>query len=258
MRLFAHYADPGRPAAAPVAGTRLFCFPYAGGGTQVFRTWQRHLDAGTQAVGVRLPGREQRFGEPALSSWPEALAELTEAFATQSEQGPYAFFGHSLGARLAYELSHVLAELGHRPPGLLVVSACRGPGRPPRWPDMHSMDRPTLAARLREMNGVPQEVLDNPKFMDLLEPTLRADLRIAETWQPSPGRLPLPIVALCGDGDDIDPYEDMTDWQHHTTKGFAIHTFTSGHFFLHDHERSVVRTIADHLRTITDPLRAGA
>lgn len=246
MRLFAPFSgadDTGSGTEIP-----LYCFPYAGGGTQVFRGWQDRLTAPVQVVGVRLPGREQRFREPALASWPQALEELTAAFATRSERGPYALFGHSLGARLAYELTHRLADGGHRLPDLLVVSGCRGPGKPARHPDMHSMDGPALRARLREMNGVPREVLDNRELMDLLEPTLRADLRLAETWQASPGCIPTPILALCGDHDDIDPYEDMLDWRHHTTKGFTIHSFPAGHFFLLEQEAAVVSAITDQLR----------
>ncbi|MFF8905491.1 thioesterase II family protein [Streptomyces olivaceoviridis] len=230
------------------ADVRLYCFPYAGGGTQVFRGWQSRLTSRVPVVGVRLPGREQRFREPAHTSWDTALAELTAAFAPLSDQGPYAFFGHSLGARLAYELAHRLVDDGRRPPELLVVSGCRGPGRPPRHPDMHSLDGPALRARLRAMNGVPPEVLDNRPLMDLLEPMLRSDLRLAETWRPTSGRLPVPVLALCGDHDDVDPYEDMLDWQHHTWKGFAIHSFPAGHFFLREQEPAVVKVIAERLR----------
>lgn len=240
-RVFARFAADGD------TGTQLLCLPFAGGGAQLFRSWQARMPAGVGVTGVRLPGREQRFRERPLDTWPAALAELMAAVAPEAARGPYAFFGHSLGARLAYELTHRLAAGGHRPPELLVVSACRAPGVPSRTAPMHSMDGPALTARLREMNGVPAEVLASSKMMALLEPVLRADLRLAETWEASPGRISAPILALCGEGDDIDPYEDMTDWRHHTTGGFAIESFPAGHFFLQDLEPAVVSAIAAHL-----------
>jgi medium-chain acyl-[acyl-carrier-protein] hydrolase len=240
--LFARF---GRDAALNI---QLLCFPYAGGGTQVFRGWQARVPPGVSVTGVRLPGREQRFREPALDTWPAALAALTPAMVPEAERGPYVFFGHSLGARLAYELTHRLAAGNHRLPEVLVVAACRAPTVRPRWPPMHSMNSPTLMARLREMNGVPPEVLANPRFMALLEPVLRADLRLAETWIPSPGRIGTPILALCGERDDIDPYEDMLGWQRHTTASFAIRSFQAGHFFLHEQQEAVVAAITAHLR----------
>ena len=154
------------------AGFQLFCFPYAGGGAQIFRSWETLLPPDIGVTGVRLPGREQRFREPPIDTWPEAVEALADVFAREAGRQPYALFGHSLGARLAYELAHRLESDGHPPPGLLVVSACRAPGVPARWPPMHTMDGPALTNRLREMNGVPEEVLANPQIMALLDRVL--------------------------------------------------------------------------------------
>jgi medium-chain acyl-[acyl-carrier-protein] hydrolase len=113
---------------------------------------------------------------------------------------------------------------------------------------MHLMYCPALTRRLREMNGVPEEVLANRGLMAMFEPVLRADLRLAETWEASTGRVAAPILALCGESDDIDPYEDMLDWRDHTTGDFAIRSFPAGHFFLREQEEAVVATIAAHLK----------
>jgi surfactin synthase thioesterase subunit len=245
--LFARF-DTARFDTGGTAALQLFCFPFAGGGTQLFRRWQQFAPPGVGVTGVRLPGREQRFREPVIDSWPEALAALLDGIAPQARRGAYAFFGHSLGARLAYELTHRLDAAGCRLPELLVVAACRAPGVPPRWPDMHSMDTPVLMERLHEMNGVPAQVLANRRLMDLLEPVLRADLRLAETWDPSPGRVPVPILALCGEHDDIDPYQDMLGWQRHTTGEFTIERLPAGHFLTLEQPEAVMAAIAARLR----------
>ncbi|WP_285777455.1 alpha/beta fold hydrolase [Microtetraspora sp. NBRC 13810] len=245
---------PGTPLVrfsgeAPVA-LQLLCFPYAGGGAQLFRSWQALLPPDVGVTGVSLPGREQRFREPPVGTWPEAVETLAGVFAREVVQRPYALFGHSLGARLAYELTHRLQADGHRPPELLVVSACRAPGVPPRWPPMHSMDGPALTDRLREMNGVPEEVLANRHMMALLDRVLRADLRLAETWVASTGRVGAPILALCGERDDIDPYQDMVGWRDHTSADFAIRSFPAGHFVLQERQEDFVATIAARLHTL--------
>lgn len=247
-------ATPGAPLVRfpgdASADFRLFCFPYAGGGAQVFRSWQTLLPPYVGVTGISLPGREQRFGEPPIGTWPEAVEELADVFAREVGRQSYALFGHSLGARLAYELAHRLESGGHPPPRLLVVSACRAPGVPARWPPMHTMDGPALTNRLREMNGVPEEVLANPRMMALLDPVLRADLRLAETWVPTTGRISAPILALCGEHDDIDPYEDMVDWRNHTSADFTIRSFPAGHFLLRERQEDFVAAIAARLHAL--------
>lgn len=246
----------GDPVAATLvpfhdgdADVRLLCFPYAGGGARLFRPWQDALPPGVGVSGVCLPGREHRYREPPLDDWAPALELLLAELGPWTRRGRYAFYGHSLGARLAYELTHRLVALGYPAPVLLVVSACRAPGEPPRFPDMHSMDGPTLRERLRVMRGVPDEVLANRALMARLEPVLRADLRIAETWDPTPGPLAVPVLALCGEHDDIDPYPAMAGWARHTTAGFAIHEVPAGHFFLNERPDLVVAALAAHLET---------
>jgi medium-chain acyl-[acyl-carrier-protein] hydrolase len=134
-RLLARFAADGTTAL------RLLCFPFAGGGAQLSRGWQDLAPAGVAVTGVCLPGRERCFREPVIDSWPEALTTLIEGMAPEADRGAYAFFGHSLGARLCYELTRRLAAIGCRWPELLVVAACRarvrrrvGRTRTPRTP----------------------------------------------------------------------------------------------------------------------------
>lgn len=237
---------PGAPAPDDSV-IQLFCFPYAGGGTQIFRSWQEGLPAAIAVTGVCLPGREGRLREPALGTWPEALAMLERAIAFEADRGPYALFGHSLGARLAYELAHRLAAGGHRAPELLAVSACRAPGVPMRGTPMYLLDGPALRHRLRELNGVPDEVLASDEIMALFEPTLRADLRLADTWVPTPGRITAPILALSGEHDSMAPPRDMDGWQHHTSAGFASRSFPEGHFYLTERRDEVLAILAARL-----------
>src|SRR5690242_17685857 len=101
-----------RFAPEEAADIQLFCFPHAGGGAQLFRGWQVLAPPGVGVTGVRMPGREERFREPVIDEWPDALATLIEGIEPELSRGPYVFFGHSLGARLAYELIHRLSAEG--------------------------------------------------------------------------------------------------------------------------------------------------
>jgi medium-chain acyl-[acyl-carrier-protein] hydrolase len=97
-----------RPRPNPAASLRLFCLPYAGGGASVYRAWAGLLPAEIELCVIQLPGREQRIGEPAYTSMPDLVAALAEQLAPWAADLPYALFGHSLGALVAYELGQAL------------------------------------------------------------------------------------------------------------------------------------------------------
>lgn len=230
---------------------RLFCFPYAGGGPSVFAGWADRLPASVEVVGVRLPGRENRFRERPYRAWAPLLEDL-EALMRGVADLPFAFFGHSLGGRIAYELAKRLGEAGCRVPDQVIVSGCRAPGVAQRGPLMHAMTTPDLRRRLEEMQGVPQEILGDDRIMNLLEPMLRADLELAEIWAPPPVPIPSPIAALCGARDRIDPPEVMRPWSGATSGGFDYLEFEGGHFFIHDNATAVLAAIAGLLERRLD------
>jgi medium-chain acyl-[acyl-carrier-protein] hydrolase len=225
---------------------RLLCFPYAGVGPQIFRQWPSLLPADIEVVGIHLPGRELRFGEPSLDDWQELLDPLVDAVRAETDMD-YVLFGHCLGARVAYEVASRLQAQGCRPANLLIVSACHAPTTASRRPAMHHLPRPAFRDRLREMQGVAEEVLADDAIMSLLEPALRADMKLAETWNPSDSVIPSPIVALCGELDPYDAYDDMIEWRSRTSETFTIHQFSAGHFFLHEKQDAVLRMIGSFL-----------
>ncbi|MWV42006.1 thioesterase [Paenibacillus sp. HJL G12] len=85
----------------------LFCIPYAGGLSSAYRSWQECLDPAIKLIPLELAGRRGRFREPLHSDLREAVLDLFEKIRPQLNESPFAIFGHSLGAVLAYELSRI-------------------------------------------------------------------------------------------------------------------------------------------------------
>lgn len=233
----------------PEAQLRLFCFPYAGGGASVFRGWAEGLPSGVEVVGVQPPGRESRWREQPFRGMEAMADEATEALKPQLSRS-FAFFGHSLGAALAFEVTRRLLDAGAPQPRHLFVS-----GRPaPRVPDeddpIHDLPTDEFVVELRRYSGTPEEVLQNRELMELLEPLLRADFAVSETYryEPLDEPLPVPVTVLGGVKDEDVPPEDLEPWRLETRGPFQKHLLDGGHFFLHERRDEVLRIVSRELQ----------
>ncbi|WP_399088103.1 thioesterase II family protein [Streptomyces sp. BBFR2] len=235
-----------RPLPRPGARLRLVCLPCAGGGAAAFRGWPAALPDDVEVVAVRLPGRENRTAQAPYDRWPPLVAALGAALAEEVAP-PYALFGHSLGAMLAYELT---VTPGPAPlPERLILAGCRAPDVPLLVPAVHDLPDAAFAEGLRRMAGTPEEVLRNPALLALLTPMLRADLRLAETWPPA-GARPLPLApTLFGAADDpMAPPSAVAGWRRHAPPGVRAHQLPGGHFFPQEHAARFLRLLAGELR----------
>lgn len=228
----------------PVARLRLFCFPYAGGSAAIYRTWSERLPAEVEVLPVELPGRASRFREPLLRRVDDVVRGAAEALGPLFDR-PYAFFGHSMGALLAFELARQLAASGRAMPARLLVSARRAPHlADDDEPPIHSLPEPELLAKLRELNGTPEEALQHPELMQMLLPLLRADFEVNETYEYRDGApLAVPISVFGGVEDEEVPRETLDAWREHTTAGCLVRILPGDHFFLnHDPQRTSLLT----------------
>lgn len=238
-----------RLSAGSEGSPRLYCFPYAGGGPGVFRGWSRLVDSRIGLYAIQLPGRESRIGEAPLTSLPEIVEQLTPALAAEVDDRPYFFFGHSLGALLAFAVCRDFHRDGVALPEVLVVSGARAPHIPDRRPPIHALPDREFIEELRRLEGTPEEALDNAELMELLLPMLRADSAVSETHTfPEAPPLPCPIVAFGGEDDEDVLVDDVVAWGVHTSAEFAHRIFPGGHFFVHSHEADVVSELSKHLK----------
>jgi medium-chain acyl-[acyl-carrier-protein] hydrolase len=231
--------SPARPAGnpwvvryrpEPAARLRLFCLPHAGGGASAFRQWAGRMPAGVEVVAVQLPGREGRFAEPAFDGCPPLVAALADGLRPELDR-PFALFGHSLGAIVAFELARHLARAGGPTPVHLFVSGSAAPHvRPPR-PPVHDLPEAEFIAELRRRGGTPPAVLEHAELMQLLLPTLRADFSISDTYRCTPGSFDGPLTAYAGTDDATVRPEHAEAWREVTAGPFAFRAFPGGHFF---------------------------
>lgn len=238
-RWFTSSADVVEPAC------ELVCFPHAGGGTSVFQGWQRHTDV-LRVHAVRLPGRESRLREPALADLGELVDALVTALAPSTNR-PYALYGHSMGALVAYELTRGLRAAGLPLPRGLFVAGLDAPQRL-RLDRAHDLPRDELVDWLIGVNGLDAEVLQYPALIDLMLPTIRADLAVVEeyTHRPQPP-LPVPIHVLRGVDDVQTSAEGGAGWAELTSAGCTVADLDGDHFFVQRHERRVVSLIESDL-----------
>jgi len=230
-----------RPQARPGHRMRLLCLPHAGVGPSVYWPWARALPGTIEVWAVHLPGREGRLREAPLSSLSSVLDGVVPALRPYLD-APWAIYGHSMGALLAFELARRLRREAGLKPVRLVVSGRRAPHRLDSRPHIsHLSDAAFLAEMQRRYNGIPTEVLRHPDLMQLLLPALRADLTALETHthiEDVP--LDCPISAWGGLADPDISLADIEGWALHTRAGFSARLFPGDHFFVQTHRDAVL------------------
>ena len=234
----------------PDAKLRMFCFPYAGGGTVSFRNWSKALPAGVEVYLVRLPGRETLLREPLLTRLSEVVEAVVPELLPYVDK-PFVFFGHSMGSLISFEIAAVLRARYGIEPAHLFVSGCRAPQIERTKPPIYDLPEARFLEELRRLNGTPEEVLENPELMRLMKPILRADFEISETYTYLPTTpLDCPISAF---GGLLDPEASRTElkaWCEQTTTAFSLQMFPGDHFFLHTSQPLLLRTIAHQLQRL--------
>lgn len=227
------------------AKLRLFCFPYAGGSGMLYQSWFRNLPRAVEVCPVQPPGRGDRLREQPftrLESLVQAAAEELRPYFDL----PFAFFGHSMGALISFELARLLRKEGMTQPRQLFLSGCNAPQLPSSDRPIHNVPDPELIEELRRLNGTPQEVLDHPELMELMLPIIRADMAVCETYayKPEPP-LDSAISAFGGLQDLGVPRAGVRAWESQTTSSFAMWMFEGDHFFLHQAQPQMLRIISE-------------
>ncbi|HEY4465149.1 MAG TPA: alpha/beta fold hydrolase [Streptosporangiaceae bacterium] len=239
-------ADDGR-AEGPGASAQLFCFAHAGGGPAFFRPWAAALAPEIAVRRVLLPGREGRLDEPPFRHIAELAGPLCAALEPYLDQ-PYALFGHSMGAVVAYEVARRFSRPAGPAPACLIVSGRRAPGLASGRRRLSTLPDDEFLAEVGRLNGIPAEVLSEPELLDVVLPPLRADFELAETYQPLPGgRLSCPVAAYMSTGDPETDYDGVLGWRETTTGEFTVRAFRGDHFYLKGGRPDVLNAVREDL-----------
>ena len=236
------------PVPCPRAGAILFCLPPAGAGPSSFRAWHELMPSTVELRVLALPGRERRIAEPSAID----VAAVADAVLAEADR-PFAFYGHSLGGRIAFEVIRELRRRGARLPVRCYLAASRPPHLPDPLSDVALAPDAELLAAVRDMGGIPQQVLDHPELVSLTLPAIRHDFtwyhdyRIAD--EPP---LPVPLVAIAGDGDTVTAPELSGEWARHTTAGLRTHVVRGDHLFFQSAAREVTELVAADLAAAAD------
>jgi surfactin synthase thioesterase subunit len=210
---FVRWTQPEEPRL------RLYCLGRAGTGATPFRPWEQLVGPGVELCAVRLPGRENRIREPPLSSTAAVVEELSPVV-TDDGETPFALFGHCFGALVMFELARALRRGDLPSPAALFVGeqiapATAGP------PGDGELTRDDLLRRLEELGGTDAKLLGSDEFLALMEPALRADFRLADTYayEPEPP-LDTPITVLASpERTEVDA---LIAWRAETTRAFTL------------------------------------
>jgi medium-chain acyl-[acyl-carrier-protein] hydrolase len=234
----------------------LFCLPCAGGSSTTYRGWDEALPEWLRVVPVELPGRNGRFDEPFATSSRKLIASLAESIHAASTR-PYAIFGHSMGALLAFHLAVELNErTAVRRPVAVIVSGRRAPADPGSS-EMDATSGGSLIERIRRYDGVPPEVMDDPELAAVFLPIFRHDFALVEELAAlAPRVIGCPLAAVSGDSEPDFEARALCEWQALTAKWMGCASFPGSHFYFRS-APSRTQLLSFVVATIQESLQLG-
>ena len=233
------------PSPRPRAAVRLFCLPFAGGGASAYRLWAAGLPASIEVCPIQPPGREERYAEPAFTS----ITALSRAIAGELEpylDKPFAIFGHSMGALVAFETARALRRAGAPAPAALLPSAYPAPQDAVNRDPIHHLPDAAFIDEMRRMQGTPDAVLANAELMAFMLPILRADFQACDTYTHAvEPPLDVAVFAYGGAEDREVAAAALDNWRLTTRGPFALRMLPGAHFFVQTHRDVLLADIAE-------------
>jgi medium-chain acyl-[acyl-carrier-protein] hydrolase len=215
-----------------------------------YRTWSKYLPDSIEVYTANLPGRSNRFKEPAFYNLNTMVEAIDEAILPYLDK-PFAIFGHSMGALISFELTRRLRANRNLLPAHLFISGRRAPHLPNTDPITYNLPDLELMEEVRRLNGTKEEVLDHPELIQIMLPLLRADFSVVETYAYKPDAvLNCPITVFGGLKDPEVTREQLEAWREQTSAGFMLRMIPGDHFFLYKAQPLLLRFILQGLQRL--------
>ena len=221
----------------------LLLFPYAGGGTAAFKSWEKEF-LKTKLYTVLYPGREFRFAEPTIDNMEnltrEIFAEMIEDFDFST---PYYLFGHSMGTKIVYELALKIKNNEYPEPKGIIISSGRAPCYKEPNP-IYDLDDEKFIEGLRRYGGTPEQILNNRELLEVFLPMLRSDFTLDEEYYKNiEEKLSSDILALIGDNDEEMKLEELLKWKDFTTGKFNYETVKGNHMYITEDAKMTIHEV---------------
>lgn len=230
----------------------VYCLPFAGGSCYAYRDFERYLPDFINLIMLDLPGHGKRMTEPLLSNLHDMADDVFAQIQHQLHQ-PYAIYGHSMGATLAYLTTRKIMHEKLPQPLHLFVTGRQGPSIDSKEKNAYLLPKEEFILRLKEYRGIPQEILAETELLDFFEPIIRADFKAIGTFSyhsqaETPNRngsppLNIPITVIIG-LNDTTSYSEALTWQNETSQKIVIRQLPGGHFFIFDHTPEICHIIS--------------
>lgn len=230
---------------------KLFCFPYAGGSSDVYRNWKKYLDPSIELYPVELSGRGRRMSEPLYENMQGLIEDVFRKIEPELKNSTYAFFGHSLGSMVVFELTRKLLQDNIQLPEVLFVSGRKAPHlkRKPDEKLTHTLNEEEFIEEIMKLGGTPKELLEHKELLDLFLPVIRKDYKIAEQYVFNDKNVQFnsDLVVLYGTKDEA-TYEEMLEWKAYSSRSCNFYSFEDGHFFINNYTQQIVDLINNKLK----------
>jgi medium-chain acyl-[acyl-carrier-protein] hydrolase len=236
-----------RKARVPNPRVRIFCFPHAGGGASLYRLWHKYLPPTVEVCPVQLPGREGRIQEEPFTDLSILVKVISELIYPLLDR-PFVFFGHSMGGLIAYELTHSIWKKYKQSPALLIVAALTAPNDPIQPPVVHKLPQGEFLNYIKQLQGTPEEVLNNGRLIDFFIPLLRADFTLYETYTLKRDVSLFCPIAVYGGLEDNSVSEKSLDlWEYLTVGKFIKRMFPGNHYFIRENSDYLFQALLEDL-----------
>lgn len=227
---------------------QLFCFPYAGSSAVIYGGWKHHLAPALSLRMVELPGRGKRYREPLIDAVPELVEDLYLQIQNELTESPYAFFGHSLGAILVFELAHKIAKQDKPLPEHIFFSGQNAPHQRDNYKIDHELEDSKFIGEIVKLGGTSKEVFQNAELSRLFLPVIRNDIKAANRYRYlEKAKLDVNATVLYGEDDPLGTM--YQEWSNHIGKKCALRSFEGGHFFIQENKERIIEYINETLLT---------